>query len=123
MAHAFKIKQHDRLPAVSGVPRRESDGAPVNLASPAPSGIHFAMRPVGAAAPVVTGIATVTDTVALGLTDPGASQQRVAYHWALGETATLGNFEAEFEIRYPASQFLSIPNGGAIPVRVGTQVA
>ena len=115
MGHAFQLKRNDRVPAVS-VPLLDRAGNAI--ASSAIATGQFLMRASGAATYLVRGTATVTDTVALGLSGPEGSRAALAYPWGATDTATAGYFEGEFEIRDTGGRARTLPVDGYLPVTV-----
>jgi hypothetical protein len=120
MAHAFYIKQGDLLPIISGAPENE-DGEIIPHQAAASVGFH--MRASGLASAHIKALATITNTVDLGLPGNPASQLRLAYVWQAGDTPTAGLYEAEFETTFLSGKTQTWPNNAQIPVRIGTQIA
>lgn len=102
----FYIKQGDRLPPVEAALQR-ADGTAVTLAG---ATVKFLMRVRGTVAPVVVDAAAV-------VVDAGTGQVR--YDWADGDTATVGDYDAEFEVTVTASgKKQTVPNNGYLRVKV-----
>lgn len=105
MTETFYIKRGDTSPAI----RYALDPAETNLTG---ATVRFQMKLRGgaqvldAAAQVIA--ATVTPTV--------------QYNWAAADTATAGQFEAEFRVVYSDGAIETFPNSGFIAIRIGEDV-
>lgn len=99
------LKKDDTRPVLQRYLRQTVDGAlsPVNLTTA--SAIKFIMAQ---GAMVVTGVASIV-TAASGC---------VAYKWATGDTATSGQYTAEFEIKWADGGYETIPNDGYFSIEI-----
>jgi hypothetical protein len=108
---AFTIKQHDTRPAYVADLVDNADTTPIPINLTAATSVTFKMRTAGAAdatAPLVSAIATIV-TPATG---------RVRHTWSSAHTATVGEYEAEFEIAWNDGGIETIPNDGYATINV-----
>jgi baseplate upper protein BppU len=105
----FHIKQGDRLPVVDAFLKR-ADGTAVNLAG---TTVRFLMRYRGTGTAAIVAAAAIVD----------APTGRVQYAWAAADTATPGDYEAEFEVAFADGRQQTFPADGYIAVRIMRQVA
>lgn len=125
----FEIKRGDLLPIISGAPENQNG----EIAIPTKAAVataQFFMRPSGIATALIHSQATLTDTIALGLTtDPNASQIRLAYVWQGTDTASLpfygpsqGFYQGEFEVRFQSGKPQSFPKRGFVPIVIDVDI-
>jgi hypothetical protein len=105
----FSIKQNDTAPALQAS-LFDASGAALDL-SGASARFHLRKR---------DGTTTLIDAAATIVT---ASPAVVSYSWAAGDTDTVGEYEAEFEITYADSTVETFPNRGYILVRIWDDIA
>ena len=99
----YSIKQGDTLPPVA-VTLMQNDGTVVNLSGLV---VDFQMRQRGVDDVVLTGAAEIVS--ALGGT--------VKYDWSMGETDTIGLFDAEFVVTFLDGQ-QTYPTDGSIEIEI-----
>jgi hypothetical protein len=100
----FYVKQNDTSPAMLAT-LQDADGNAVNVTG---ATVRFHMRPVGTTTVVVDEAATIV-TPLDGL---------VRYDWQAADTATIGSYQAEFEVTYADSSVETFPNDGYIRVEI-----
>lgn len=105
MADLFKIKRNDRRPRYRV--QLTANDEPVDLTGA--SGVKFLM---GSAATTVEGVATIVD----------AATGVVEYAWAVGDTATAGEFNVEFEVDWGADETQTFPDDGYFAVKITTDL-
>lgn len=98
----FYIKQGDTLKPIEAVLQDEI--GPINLSS---CTVRMIIRRVGA-----TRVSALVRTCTL--TD--AANGRVTMNWQAGDTAKSGSFRAEFEITYPDTKKMTVPNNGWVSI-------
>jgi hypothetical protein len=102
------MKRGDLLPILTGQALNKRTGEPINLASaPFP---RFLMRAKDGTPAIIS--ATV------GATVTNATQGALAYVWQSGNTATVGQFEGEFEVTFPGTTPQTVPGRGYIPITI-----
>lgn len=106
---AFFIKQNDTGPSIVAS-LKDADSAAIDLTGAA---VRFHMRSVGSATAKVDAAATVTDQ----------SGGVVKYEWQAGDTDTVGQFQAEFEVTYVTGIVETFPNNTFILVQVVDDIA
>lgn len=106
---AFFIKQNDTSPFMTATLKDASDNAVDILGS----SVQFHMRAVGSTTVKVDAAAVVTDG------ENGA----VKYEWATGDTDTVGQYQAEFEVTYAGGKIETFPNNSYILVQVVDDIA
>lgn len=100
----FYIKQNDTGPAMLAT-LQDANGNAINLVG---ASVRFHMRKMHGANPVIDAEATVV-TAASGI---------VRYNWLAADTATVGTYQAEFEVTYADASIETFPNGGYIDVQI-----
>lgn len=100
----FVIKQNDTSPAILAT-LKEGDGTLIELSG---ATVRFHMRKLGSSTVTVDAAATIYD-VDLG---------QVSYAWQAGDTASVGLYEAEFEVTNTDGTVETFPNGSYISVNV-----
>lgn len=48
---------------------------------------------------------------------------KVRYDWQVGDTASIGQFEGEFEVTFSGGKVATFPNSGNMPVNIVAQIA
>lgn len=76
--------------------------------------IRFLMRQKGSSVLKV-------DLPAAVVNPPGADG-KVSYAWQAGDTDTAGDYDAEFEVRFPGNKILTFPTTPKIRIRVVREV-
>lgn len=100
----FEIKQGDHLPTIRRV---LTGGDEVQDLTDAAS-IRFLMRAKGSTVLAINQTAVFVDRAA-GLAE---------YPWAPDDTATVGVYEAEFEVTWPGAKVETFPGDGYISLRI-----
>jgi phage baseplate assembly protein gpV len=104
----FFVKQNDTQPRMLAT-LKDGDGTVIDLTS---ATARFHMRtPSGTV--VVDAAATVVNAAA-GI---------VRYDWQAADTASVGTYQAEFEITYPDNTVETFPNAGYIRVQITDDIA
>ena len=106
---AFFIKQNDTGPVITAS-LKDADNAAINLTG---ATVRFHMRAVGSTSAKVDQAAIVTD-------ETGGS---VKYEWQSGDTDTVGQFQAEFEVTYASNRVETFPNNSYVMVQVVDDIA
>jgi hypothetical protein len=101
---AFYIKQNDTSPNLRAV-LKDGDEDPINLTD---ATINFHMRTVGGETAVVDAAASIV-TAEAGI---------VQYIWDAADTATVGSYQAEFEVTFSGGKVETFPNNGYIRVEI-----
>jgi len=101
----FYIKQGDTLPVMTGTVR-DANGAAQDLTNA--TSTTFKLRKKGTTA-------LVTLTGSASIISPNADG-RISYAWGSGDTATSGDYEAEFETLFSDGTKLTTPTRGFIDV-------
>lgn len=107
------IKQHDTQPSISAT--LTEDGVAVDITG---ATVTFVMRPrlcrheVPAASPKVEAAAVVVD----------AATGQVRYDWAVGDTDTEGQFDAEFKVSI-AGAVTTYPSSGYLPIVISKDLS
>jgi hypothetical protein len=91
----FTMKANDRRPYIQA--QLMTGGQPVDLSTA--SGVSFIMRPAGGGAVKVNAAAVIRD----------ALNGVVRYAWAVGDTNTPGQYEAEWEVIWPTAEPQTFP--------------
>jgi 5-hydroxyisourate hydrolase-like protein (transthyretin family) len=105
----FYIKQNDTSPAMLATLQNAS-GTAIDLTG---ASVRFHMRTVNGSASVVSAAATIV-TAASGI---------VRYSWAAGDTATVGTYQAEFQVTYADATIETFPNDSYISVQIVDDIA
>jgi hypothetical protein len=108
----FEVQAGDLLPSLEGAAIGRFSGEPLDLSTATARLVMRASGPAGAV--VATGLATI-----LGATQLTASGMNLAYHWAAGQTASPGFYQARFKLVFPGGREQSVPGRGWIPVVIG----
>ena len=98
----FHIKQNDTKPSLSV--QLLSDGSAVDLTG---AMVKFHMG-------------TIIDAAA---TIVNAATGNVKYNWAVGDTATAGKFNAEFEVTFSDGTVETFPNDGYLLINIMEELA
>lgn len=106
---AFNIKQNDTSPSL-GAQLLDGSKQIINLTG---ASVRFHMKIAGGSTVAVDGAATISN----------ATEGRVQYEWASGDTTTAANYQGEFEVTYPNGTVETFPNSGYIVVRVIPEIA
>jgi hypothetical protein len=99
----FTIKRGDTLPSIRAS-LLDGSREPIDLTA---ASVRFIMRPAAGGSPTINQAATVTDAVGGG----------VLYAWGSDDTATPGEYLAEWEIAFGTAK-LTVPNGGYLRVLI-----
>lgn len=110
MAADFYIKQGDLLPEIQVTCTDADTGDPIDLT--AATDVRFHMRKPGASAEKV-------DAAAAFVNKAGGI---VKYSWQGTDTDTVGNFDAEFEVTFPAGT-LTFPNWKQLEIKITGDVS
>ena len=119
----FKIKADDTLPWLTATIYYAGTTTPVDLSGAAAT---FSMRPLDSDTPKIN----KEDAEILA----PATNGQVQYRWQVGDTDTVGKFEAEFEITFPTlttaapgdgptTQILTAPDNSYLIIEVIEDVA
>jgi len=100
----FYIKQNDTSPIMQAT-LQDADGNAVDLTG---SSVRFHMRPLGST--------TITVDEAASIITPLSGIVR--YVWDAADTATIGSYQAEFEVTYADASVETFPNNGYIRVEI-----
>lgn len=101
---AFYIKQNDTSPNLRAI-LKDGDEVAVNLTG---ATIRFHMRTVGGETAVVDADASIV-TAESGI---------VQYIWDAADTATVGSYQAEFEVTFADTSVETFPNNGYIRIEI-----
>lgn len=105
----FYVKQNDTSPAMLATLQDANGGAiSLNAAS-----VRFHMRTIGGASTVVDAAATIVS----------AGSGIVRYDWDAADTASIGSYQAEFEVTYADASVETFPNDGYIRVEIKDDIA
>jgi hypothetical protein len=104
----FYIKQNDTSPALRAQ-LKDGDDVPIVLTG---ASIRFHMRTLAGAAAVDAAATIVT-----------AANGIVQYNWQAADTATVGSYQAEFEVTYSDTTIETFPNSGYIRVEITDDIA
>ena len=106
---AFFIKQNDTSPFMTASLKDASDSA-VDIQG---ATVRFHMRAVGETTVKVDDAAVITD----------GENGGVKYEWSSGDTDTVGQYQAEFEVTYANNKVETFPNNSYILVQVVDDIA
>ena len=101
---AFYIKQNDTSPNLRAI-LKDGDEVAINLTD---ATIRFHMRTIGGTTAVVDDAASIVS----------AENGIVQYIWDAADTATVGSYQAEFEVTFADSSIETFPNNGYIRVEI-----
>lgn len=101
----FTIKQNDTRPLLTRQ-LLDENGDAVDLTTA--DEVVFHMRGV-----ITDGVCTIDD----------AAGGEVSYEWQTGDTATVGEYEGEFEVHWTDGGIQTFPNPGYLQISVGDDVA
>lgn len=101
---AFYIKQNDTSPNLRAI-LKDGDEVAINLTD---ATINFHMRTVGGETAVVDAAASIVS----------AENGIVQYIWDAADTATVGSYQAEFEVTFAGGAVETFPNNGYIRVEI-----
>lgn len=105
----FYIKRNDTSPSMlATLQDANGDAADITAAS-----VRFHLRPISSQAVTVDEEATIV-TALDGL---------VRYDWQAADTATIGSYQAEFEVTYADTTVETFPNDGYIRVEIISDIA
>lgn len=105
----FSIKQNDTSPAMLAT-LQDASGVAINLTG---ATVRFHMRAIGSNSTVVNSVATVVSAL-LGT---------VRYNWIAANTATIGSYQAEFQVTYSDATVETFPNDSYISVEIIDDIA
>jgi predicted dehydrogenase len=105
----FYIKQNDTSPKILAT-LQNANGDAIDLTG---ASVKFHMRTVGGASTVVDAAATIV-TAASGI---------VRYSWVSPNTATIGSYQAEFQVTYADATIETFPNDSYISVEIVDDIA
>jgi hypothetical protein len=105
----FYVKQNDTSPAMLAT-LQDANGSAIDLTA---ASVRFHMRAIGSGTATVDAAATIV-TAASGI---------VRYDWEASDTATIGSYQAEFEVTYADTTIETFPNDGYIRVEIKDDVA
>jgi hypothetical protein len=102
---AFYIKQNDTSPSLRAV-LKDGDDIAIDLTG---ATVRFHMREIGGNNAAVDADAQIVAPSASGI---------VQYDWDNGDTATIGSYQAEFEVTFAGGAIETFPNSGYIRVEI-----
>lgn len=105
----FYVKQNDTSPSMLAT-LQDAEGNVINLNG---ATVRFHMRPISSQTVTVDEAATIV-TALDGL---------VRYDWKAADTATIGSYQAEFEVTYADTTVETFPNDGYIRVEIISDIA
>lgn len=105
----FYIKQNDTSPKMLAT-LQNANGDAIDLTG---ASVRFHMRTVNGSASVVSAAATIVN----------AASGIVRYSWAAGDTATVGTYQAEFQVTYADATIETFPNDSYISVQIVDDIA
>lgn len=103
MTDTFYLKQNDLLPALQV--QLLDNATPVDLTNATSVYLRMSNRRIGLKVDAPMTIAN--QTTSLGV---------VSYHWATGDTDTVGEFNAEFRVNWPSSKPQTFPASNYVTV-------
>ena len=101
---AFYIKQNDTSPNLRAI-LKDGDEVAINLTD---ATINFHMRTVGGETAVVDAAASIVS----------AENGILQYLWDAADTATVGSYQAEFEVTFAGGKIETFPHNGYIRVEI-----
>lgn len=107
----FVIKRHARRPYIECNVKYKSGGA---FDFTGASGVTFSMKDD-------EGVLTI-DSKAAEFADANPTLGKLRYKWEAGDTDTSGDYTAEFDVIYPASENMTLPLDGDINVKIYADV-
>lgn len=105
----FYVKQNDTSPAILAT-LQDANGTAIDVTG---ASVRFHMRSIGGTSTVVDAAATIV-TAASGI---------VRYDWDAADTASIGSYQAEFEVTYADASVETFPNDGYIRVEIKDDIA
>lgn len=112
MAADFAIQANDLLPSIQGI--ASTKGAPVDLTNA--TSVRFIMRSADAAfVPSFTGGPKVN---AAAVFDGSKTGGGLRYDWTTGDTATPGNYVAQFSATFPGAKPQTFPTTTYITITI-----
>jgi len=105
----FYIKRNDTSPAMLAT-LQDANGDAVDITA---ASVRFHLRPINSQTVTVDEAATIV-TAPDGL---------VRYDWQAADTATIGSYQAEFEVTYADTTVETFPNDGYIRVEIISDIA
>lgn len=105
----FYIKRNDTSPSMLAK-LQDADGNAVNVTG---ATVRFHLRAIGSQTVTVDEAATIVTAID-GL---------VRYDWQAADTATIGSYQAEFEVTYADATVETFPNDGYIRVEIIGDIA
>ena len=100
----FYIKQNDTSPSMLAT-LQDADAAAVDVTG---ASIRFHMRAIGSTQVITDEEVVIVD----------AEAGEVRYDWQAADTATVGAYQAEFEVTYADASVETFPNDGYIRVQI-----
>jgi hypothetical protein len=91
---------------------KQADGSAFNFTGA--TGVKFSMKDQAGALKIDSAVAEFKDA------DPTLG--RLQYKWVTADTDTEGDYCAEFDVQYPASEELTVPINGDIRVQIYADV-
>lgn len=104
----FYIKQNDTQPALRAQ-LKDGDDYPIVLTG---ASVRFHMR-------TLTGTVVVDEAATIITPANGIVQ----YNWQAADTATVGSYQAEFEVTYNDGSIETFPNSGYIRIQITDDIA
>ena len=105
----FYIKRNDTSPSMLAT-LQDASGNAIDITA---ASVRFHLRPIGSQTVTVDEAATIVTAID-GL---------VRYDWLAADTATIGSYQAEFEVTYADSTVETFPNDGYIRVEIIGDIA
>ena len=105
----FYVKQNDTSPSMLAT-LQDANGNAVGVVG---ASVRFHMRAIGSTNATVDAAAVIVD----------AANGIVRYDWDAADTATVGSYQAEFEVTYADASVETFPNDGFIRVKITDDVA
>ena len=105
----FYIKRNDTSPSMLAT-LQDASGNAIDITA---ASVRFHLRPIGSQTVTVDEAATIVTAID-GL---------VRYDWQAADTATIGSYQAEFEVTYADTTVETFPNDGYIRVEIISDIA